>query len=141
MAPKQQNTTLEPLSQSDFQSLLQEQVRMAVCLTLATILEAEVSALIGALPYQRTTDRRDYRNGHYTRDLETTYPTAVACLRRNLDACLTFHTFAKAHWKTIRTTNVIEQLYNEVKRRTKKMAAAFRNENSCLLMFYAIEPQ
>lgn len=369
MAPRRQNITVEALSQSDFQSLLQEQVRMAVRLTLVTILEAEVSALIGALPYERTSERRDYRNGHYTRDLDTTvglledlpvprtrnghqtqvfekykrrraelddaigdmfiggvstrkagevvesltgskpspstvsrvfhtlegefeawktrpleeryeyafadgtyftviydseghkmpilaivgitvtgqrevlgftigdrenqqawedlfddlkargvrevglwitdghqamlnaleakfpdsprqrcvkhkmdnvlsyvpekqrdpvrtelraifyqqdreaaeqeiaafcakfesiYPTAVACLRRDLDACLTFYAFPKVHWKTIRTTNVIERLYNEVKRRTKKMAAAFRNENSCLLMFYAI---
>jgi putative transposase len=369
MAPKQQDTTVEALSQSDFQSLLQEQVRMAVRLTLVTILEEEVSALVGALPYERTPARRDYRNGHYTRDLETTvgliedlavprtrnghqtqlfdkykrrrveldeaisgmfiggvstrktgevvesltgskpsastvsrvfhtlegeykawkkrpleehyvyafadgtyftviydgeghkmpilavvgintsgqrevlgftigdrenqqawedllddlkargvkkvglwitdgnqaminaleakfpdsprqrcvkhkmdnvlsyvpkkqrdavrlelraifyqknreaadqevaafcekfepiYSTAVACLKRDLDACLTFYAFPKPHWKTIRTTNVIERLYNEAKRRTKKMAAAFRNENSCLLMFYAI---
>lgn len=369
MAPRPKNTTLAPLSQNDFQSLLQERLRMAVRLTLVTILEDEVSALIGALPYQRTSERRDYRNGHYTRDLETTmglivdlpvprtrkghqtqlfdkyerrraeldeaisemfiggistrrvgevvasltgskpspstvsrvfhtlegeyetwktrpleehyeyafadgtyftviydgeghkmpilavvginatgqrevlgftigdrenqqawedllddlksrgvaevglwvtdgnqaminaleakfpdsqrqrcvkhkmdnvlsyvpkkqrdpvraelraifyqkgreaaeqevaafcekfesiYPTAVACLKRDLDACLTFYAFPKAHWKTIRTTNVIERLYNEVKRRAKKMAAAFRNENSCLLMFYAI---
>lgn len=369
MAPRHKDTTPEPLSQNDFQSLLQEQLRMAVRLTLVTILEDEVSALIGALPYERTTDRLDYRNGHYTRDLETTvgliedlpvprtrnghqtqvfdkykrrraelddaisemfiggvstrragevvksltgskpssstvsrvfhtlegeyeawktrplearyeyafadgtyftviydgeghkmpilavvginttgqrevlgftigdrenqqawedllddlktrgvkevglwitdgnqaminaleakfpnsqrqrcvkhkmdnvlsyvpkkqrdpvkaelraifyqkdreaadqevaafcekfestYPTAIACLKRDLDACLTFYAFPKAHWKTIRTTNIIERLYNEVKRRTKKMAAAFRNENSCLLMFYAI---
>jgi len=369
MAPRQKNTTVEPLSQNDFQSLLQEQVRMAVRMTLVTILEEEVSVLIGALPYQRTADRCDYRNGHYTRDLETTvgliedlpvprtrnghqtqvfdkynrrraeldeaisemfiggvstrktgevvesltgsrpsastvsrvfhtlegeyetwktrtleehyeyafadgtyftviydgeghkmpilavvgitttgqrdvlgftigdrenqqawedlfenlktrgvktvrlwitdgnqaminaleakfpdsqrqrcvkhkmdnvlsyvpkkqrdpvrvelraifyqknreaaeqelaafcekfestYPTAVACLKRDLEACLTFYGFPEVHWKTIRTTNVIERLYNEVKRRTKKMAAAFRNENSCLLMFYAI---
>jgi transposase-like protein len=369
MAPKRQDTTVEPLSQSDFQSLLQEQVRMAVRLTLVTILEEEVSTLIGALPYQRTPERCDYRNGYYTRDLETTvgliedlliprtrnghqtqlfdkynrrraeldnaisdmfiggvstrkagevvesltgskpspstvsrvfhtlegeyeawktrpleehytyafadgtyftviydseghkmpilavvginktgqrevlgftvgdrenqqawedlfedlkargvktvglwitdgnqaminaleakfpdsprqrcvkhkmenvlsyvpktqrapvrselraifyqqnreaaeqeiaafcekfepiYPTAVACLKRDLEACLTFYAFPEVHWKTIRTTNVIERLFNEVKRRTKKMAAAFRNENSCLLMFYAI---
>jgi putative transposase len=369
MAPRQKNTTLEPLSQNDFQSLLQTQLRIAVRLTLVTILEEEVSAVIGALPYQRTDERLDYRNGHYTRDLETTvgliedlpvprtrnghetqlfdkykrrrgeldeaisemfiggvstrragevvesltgskpspstvsrvfhtlegeyetwktrplderyeyafadgtyftviydgqghkmpilaviginatgqrdvlgftigdrenqtawedlfedlktrgvkkvglwitdgnqaminalevkfpdsprqrcvkhkmdnvlsyvprkqreparlelraifyqkdreaadqevaafcekfesvYPTAVACLKRDLDACLTFYAFPKVHWKTIRTTNVIERLYNEVKRRTKKMATAFRNENSCLLMFYAI---
>ena len=51
---------------------------------------------------------------------------------------MTFYAFPEVHWKTIRTTNVIERLYNEVKRRTKKMATAFRNENSCLLMFYAI---
>jgi len=369
MAPRQKNTTVEALSQNDFQSLLQEQIRMAVRLTLVTILEEEVSGLVGALPYERTPERRDYRNGYYTRDLDTTvglledlsvprtrnghqtqvfekykrrraeldnaigdmfvggvstrkagevvesltgskpspstvsrvfhtlegeyeawktrpleehyeyafadgtyftviydgeghkmpilaviginvtgqrevlgftigdrenqtawenlledlktrgvktvglwitdgnqaminalelkfpdsprqrcvkhkmdnvlgyvpnkqrepvraelraifyqknreaadqevaafcekfepiYPSAVACLKRDLEACLTFYAFPKAHWKTIRTTNVIERLYNEVKRRTKKMATAFRNENSCLLMFYAI---
>ena len=67
-----------------------------------------------------------------------TYPTAVACLQRDLEACLTFYAFPQAHWKTIWTTNVIERLYGEVKRRSHKMAAAFRNEGSCLLMFFAV---
>jgi transposase-like protein len=66
------------------------------------------------------------------------YPSALACLDRDLDACLTFYAFPKAHWKTIRTTNIIERLFGEVKKRSHKMAAAFRNENSCLLMFYAV---
>ena len=48
-----------------------------------------------------------------------------------------FYAFPKRHWKTIRTTNIIERLFGEVKKRSHKMAAAFRNENSCLLMFYA----
>jgi putative transposase len=42
------------------------------------------------------------------------------------------------HWKTIRTTNVMERLEGSVKRRSHKMAAAFRNEESCLLLFYAV---
>jgi putative transposase len=66
------------------------------------------------------------------------YPSAIECLKRDLDACLTFYAFPKAHWKTIRTTNVIERLFGEVKRRSHKMATAFRNETSCLLMFYAV---
>jgi hypothetical protein len=33
---------------------------------------------------------------------------------------------------------VIERLFEEDKKRSHKMAAAFRNENSCLLMFYAV---
>jgi putative transposase len=69
---------------------------------------------------------------------ESIYPTAVDCLKRDLEACLTFYAFPEVHWKAIRTTNIIERLFNEVKRRTKKMASAFRNEDSCLLMFYAI---
>jgi putative transposase len=33
---------------------------------------------------------------------------------------------------------VIERLFGEVKRRSHKMAAAFRTEGSCLLLFYAV---
>jgi hypothetical protein len=29
-------------------------------------------------------------------------------------------------------------MFEEVKKRSKKMAAAFRNEESCLLLFYAV---
>lgn len=69
---------------------------------------------------------------------EKMYPTAVECLKRDLDACLTFYGFPEKHWKYIRTSNIIERLFGEVKKRTHKMATAFRNENSCLLMFYAV---
>jgi hypothetical protein len=44
----------------------------------------------------------------------------------------------KEHWKTIRTNHVIERLFGEVKRRSHKLAAAFRNEGSCLLLFSAV---
>jgi len=44
----------------------------------------------------------------------------------------------KKHWKTIRTNNVMVRLFGEVKRRSHKMAAAFRTEGSCLLLFYAV---
>jgi putative transposase len=66
------------------------------------------------------------------------YPSAVECLWRDYDACLTFYSFPSEHWRAIRTTNAIERLIEEVKRRSHKMGAAFRNEESCLLMFYAV---
>ena len=72
MAPDKQDTTVHELSQNDFQTLLQAQLREAVRLALVTILEAEVDDFVGALPYERTPERRDQRNGHYTRSLETT---------------------------------------------------------------------
>jgi transposase-like protein len=49
-----------------------------------------------------------------------------------------FYAFPKEHWKTIRTNNVLERLFGEVKRRSHKMAAAFHNEGSCILLFYAV---
>jgi len=55
-----------------------------------------------------------------------------------LNECLTFYLFPQKHWRFIRTSNAIERLFQEVKKRSHKMAAAFRNENSCLLLFYAV---
>ena len=59
-------------SQEQFEALLQEQLRQAVRLAFISVLNAEVDAFIGALPYERSEQRRDQRNGHYTRNLETT---------------------------------------------------------------------
>ena len=36
------------------------------------------------------------------------------------------------------TTNIVERLFEAVKKRSHKMNVAFRNEDSCLLMFYAV---
>ncbi len=51
---------------------------------------------------------------------------------------LIFYSFSKAYWKTTRTSNVIERLLEEVKKRSHKMVTAFYNEESYLLMFYAV---
>lgn len=69
---------------------------------------------------------------------ERLYPNAVDCLKRDIDACLAFYTFPEEHWRSIRTNNLIERLFLEVKKRSRKMAAPFRNEGSCLLLFYAV---
>ncbi len=58
-------------SQEMFQQFVQERLRQAVRVALISILEEEVTAFIGAAPYERSEGRRDRRNGHYTRDLET----------------------------------------------------------------------
>ncbi len=91
-----------------------------------------------AIFYQDSREKAEREVAAFIAKYEAIYPSAVQCLRRDLEACLTFYRFPKQHWKYLRTTNVIERLFGEVKRRSHKMAAAFRNENSCLLMFYAV---
>jgi transposase-like protein len=71
MTPKKENSQLTPLSQTEFQELVHEKMRQAVRFTLVTVLEAEIEAFIGAAPYQRTSQRRAYRNGSYQRSLTT----------------------------------------------------------------------
>ncbi len=58
-------------SQETFEQMLHERLREAVRIALITVLEEEVTAFIGALPYERNEQRHDQRNGHYTRNLET----------------------------------------------------------------------
>jgi transposase-like protein len=98
----------------------------------------QVEPELKAIFYQENRQKADQEVAAFCEKYSQIYPTAVACLKRDLEACLTFYAFPKAHWKTIRTTNVIERLFGEVKKRSHKMAAAFRNEDSCLLMFFAV---
>ena len=98
----------------------------------------QVRPELKALFYQPSREAADQAVAAFIAKYQQIYPTAVACLQRDLEACLTFYTFPKRHWKTIRTTNVIERLFEEVKRRSHKMGAAFRTEGSCMLLFYAV---
>jgi len=98
------------------------------------LLQLELKALF----YQKDRQAADQAVAVFIEKYEKVYPTAIACLQQDLEACLTFYAFPKEHWKTMRTTNVIERLEGSVKRRSHKMAAAFRTEGSCLLLFYAV---
>jgi len=48
-------------------------------------------------------------------------PSAVKTLGSSVDACLTFFDFPEDEWTSLRTTNIIERLNKEYKRRTKPM--------------------
>ena len=64
-------------------------------------------------------------------------PEAVACLGRDLEALLTFLGCPEAHHRRVRTTNYIERLFREVRRRTRLMGA-FANRTSCDRMLYGV---
>ena len=98
----------------------------------------QVRPELKAIFYQDDREKANQAMAAFCLKYEKIYPTAIECLRRDGDACLTFYAFPKQHWKFIRTSNIIERLFGEVKKRTHKMSAAFRNENSCMLMFYAV---
>ena len=64
---------------------------------------------------------------------EKDIPSAVKCLSNSLDVCLTFFSFPEEEWISLRTTNVIERLNKEFKRRTKPMEIV-AGENACYLL-------
>ncbi len=67
-------------------------------------------------------------------------PSAVKCLENSLEACLTFFAFPEEEWISLRTTNIIERLNKEFRRRTRPMEI-LAGERSCytLLAFIAIK--
>ena len=70
---------------------------------------------------------------------EKELPSAVACLERSLESCLTFFHFPQEEWISLRTTNIIERLNKEFKRRTRPMEI-MAGELSCyrLLAFISL---
>jgi len=98
----------------------------------------QVRSELKAIFYQGDREKADQTALAFIAKYEKIYPSAIDCLNRDLEACLTFYQFPETHWRFIRTSNIIERLFLEVKKRSHKMSAAFRNENSCTLLFYAV---
>jgi putative transposase len=76
----------------------------------------------------------------FTERWQKDVPSAVKCLRNSLASCLTFLDFPREEWISLRTTNVIERLNKEFRRRTRPMEIV-AGENACytLLAFISIK--
>lgn len=64
-------------------------------------------------------------------------PDAVKCLETNLEELLNFYACPKEMRKKLRTTNVIERAFREVRRRTRPMTC-FNNNQSIERIVYAV---
>lgn len=64
------------------------------------------------------------------------FPSAMECLEKALPQVITCLKFPKSHRKRISTSNILERLFGEGKRRTK-VIPRFPTEKSCLTLFYA----
>ena len=73
----------------------------------------------------------------WKRRWQISYPKAVACLEKDLDALLCCMHYPKHLRAKLRTTNAIERCFREVRRRTRPMSA-FCNDASCERITYAL---
>jgi len=64
------------------------------------------------------------------------YPSAIARLKEDMEECLAHLVLPPAHHKATGTTNLIERLFEEGRRRTK-VVGRFPNEGSCLRLLFA----
>ncbi len=65
-------------------------------------------------------------------------PAVVRRLDEAGDELLTFYRFPKSQWKTLRTTNVIERLNGEFRRRVKTQASLPTEDAALVLLFSLI---
>lgn len=64
-------------------------------------------------------------------------PRAVRCVEKDLEELLAFYDQPTEHWTRIRTTNVIERLFVEVRRRIRTMCA-FTTRDSCERILFSV---
>lgn len=74
---------------------------------------------------------------HFKKDFAKKYPTAWERLTTDLDQCLAFYLFPANHWRRIRTSNKLERLNKEIKRRLK-VIGRHPDEHGCLSLIYAV---
>jgi transposase-like protein len=72
---------------------------------------------------------RDDIASTYARDL----PSATACLDDDFEACIAQLRFPLGHRRAIRTTNLLERLFGEERRRTKSLPSRRRGSSRMLL--------
>lgn len=79
-----------------------------------------------------------YQN--FYKEYESTIPSAVQSLEKSINSCLTFYSFPNEEWASLRTTNVIERLNKEFKRRTRSMEILAGEKSAYrLLCFIALK--
>jgi len=72
----------------------------------------------------------------FAEEYQDIIPSAVNCLSRSIKSCLTFFAFPEHEWISLRTTNAIERVNKEFKRRTKPMEILAGEKSAYLLLCF-----
>lgn len=98
--------------------------------------QAEVKRALGRIFHATGLAEAQKAARDFVRRYQHDLTTAAEVFLDDFDACLTFYRFPEVHWKRIRTSNVIERAFREVRRRTD-VIGRFPNERSALVVVFA----
>jgi len=76
---------------------------------------------------------------HFVESYEDKYPRAVQTLTKDRDKLMAFYQFPAAHWKHIRSTNVIESVFATVRLRTYKTKGLGTHRATLAMAFKLIQ--
>jgi transposase-like protein len=85
--------------------------------------------------YAETRALVDQARVRFTKKWRLRCPAVVECLQEAGDDLFTFLSFPKAQWKALRTTNALERINGEFRRRTKTQASLPSQDAVLLLLF------
>lgn len=82
-------------------------------------LQPEAKALLRDVYTAPTRDEARERIRRFAQRFERDYPRAVASLAAQPEQLLTYYDFPREHWKSLRTSNPIESVFDQVRLRTR----------------------
>jgi putative transposase len=103
-------------------------------------LKKEVADDLRSIFYASSKEKADKFYRSFYEKWNKEIPSAVKSLSQSIDACLTFFKFPEEEWISLRTSNIIERLNKEFRRRTKSMEIV-AGEDACyrLLAFISLK--
>jgi len=99
-------------------------------------IQAKMKRLIHQVFHAASYDEGLKRGQALIARFKSRYPSAMACLEEDLEACLVHLKFPREHHVRLRTTNLLERTFGEGRRRTK-VVGRFFTEGACLQLVYA----
>lgn len=87
------------------------------------------------IPYAPTRAEAEQRRDAFCRRYRDHYPAAVECLEDDWERMVTFYDFPEAHWKHLRTTNVVESPFAALRLRTGAAKRFRKTQNATCLIW------
>src|SRR5215813_5195489 len=101
--------------------------------------QAEVKRVLGNIFHAACLEDALNAAADFHRRYAKEFPTATEVLAKDLAECLTFYRYPETHWKRIRTSNVLERAFLEVRRRTDVIKRMPDEMSALALVFGVLE--
>jgi putative transposase len=99
--------------------------------------QEELKGALGRIFYAACLEDAQAEAKRFLRRYAGEFPMACEVLSQHLGECLTFYCFPQRHWKSIRSTNVLERAFKEVRRRTN-VVGRFPGEKAALALVFGV---
>lgn len=100
-------------------------------------LQADVKAALQEMYYASTKQQALKLMEQFGEAYHREYPRAVECLLKDQESLLTYYSYPREHWKSLKTTNPIESIFASVKLRTNA-ARRIKSPRSALFLIFQL---